>query len=322
MTSIADLEIFARVVTAGSMSAAGRELDLSPAVVSKRISHLETRLGTRLFHRTTRQLQLTETGRGFYERVVQILATVQEAEAFVSSGHERAGGSLKITAPTGFSRMHIAPYLGRFLKQYPDLSIEIIATDLVLDIVREGIDVAIRLSELDDSSMVAKKLAPCRRLFCATPEYLKEHGTPKTLADLSKHKIIIENNTNWRLQGPEGITSLKLSGEIKTNSSEIVHQALLAGCGIALRSTWQIRDELLSKKLVHILPQYREAPGVAVYAIYPDKQYIPARLRVFVDFLAGIYGPAPYWDEGLDFDPAPRLAPKKTLLKAEEPAEV
>jgi DNA-binding transcriptional LysR family regulator len=322
VTSIADLEIFARVVTAGSMSAAGRELDLSPAVVSKRISHLETRLGTRLFHRTTRQLQLTETGRGFYERVVQILATVQEAEAFVSSGHERAGGSLKITAPTSFSRMHIAPYLGKFLKQYPDLSVEIIATDHILDIVREGIDVAIRTSELDDSSLVAKKLAPCRRLFCATPDYLKEHGTPKTLADLSKHKIIVENNATWRLQGPEGITSLKLSGDIKTNSSEIVYQALLAGCGIALRSTWQIRDELLSKKLVHILPQYREAPGVAVYAIYPDKQYVPVRLRVFVDFLADIYGPTPYWDEGLDLDAARWLAPKKgALLKTEEAAE-
>jgi DNA-binding transcriptional LysR family regulator len=321
VTSIADLEIFARVVTAGSMSAAGRELDLSPAVVSKRISHLETRLGTRLFHRTTRQLQLSETGRGFYERVVQILATVQEAEAFVSSGHERAGGSLKITAPTGFSRMHIAPYLGKFQKQYPDLGLEIIATDNILDIVREGIDVAIRVSELDDSSMVAKKLAPCRRLFCATPDYLKEHGTPKTLADLSKHKILTENNTAWRLQGPDGITSLRLSGDIKTNSSDVVHEALLAGCGIALRSTWQVRDDLLSKKLVQILPQYSEAPGVAVYAIYPDKQYIPARLRVFIDFLADIYGPTPYWDEGLDLDGASRLAPqKKTLLKAEEPA--
>lgn len=322
MTSIADLEIFARVVTAGSMSAAGRELDLSPAVVSKRISHLETRLGTRLFHRTTRQLQLTETGRGFYERVVQILATVQEAEAFVSSGHERAGGSLKITAPNGFSRLHIAPYLGRFQKQYPDLSIEIIADDHMLDIVREGIDVAIRLSELDDSSLVAKKLAPCRRLFCATPEYLKEHGTPKTLADLSKHKVVVENNITWRLQGPEGISSLKLSGDIKTNSGDVAHQAVLAGCGIGLRSTWELRDELLSQKLVQILPQYREAPGVAVYAIYPDKQYIPARLRVFVDFLADIYGPAPYWDEGLDLDALPKSASKKgALLKAREHAE-
>jgi len=319
VTSIADLEIFARVVTAGSMSAAGRELDLSPAVVSKRISHLETRLGTRLFHRTTRQLQLTETGRGFYERVVQILATVQEAEEFISSGHQRAGGSLKITAPTGFSRLHIAPYLGQFLKQYPDLSIEIIATDHMLDIVREGIDVAIRISELDDSSLVAKKLAPCRRLFVATPEYLREYGTPKTLADLAKHKILVENNVTWRIQGPEGDVSLKLSGEIKTNSSEIVHQALVTNCGIALRATWQIRDELLSKKLVHVLPQYREAPGVAVYAVYPDKQYIPTRLRVFVDFLASIYGPAPYWDEGLELGGRP--ARKTSAVNVQAAAE-
>ncbi|MGO9172604.1 MAG: LysR family transcriptional regulator [Rhodomicrobium sp.] len=310
MTSIADLEIFARVVTAGSMSAAGRELDLSPAVVSKRISHLEGRLGTRLFHRTTRQLQLTETGRGFYERVVQILATVQEAEAFVSSGHERAGGALKITAPTAFSRLHIAPYLGTFLKQYPDLSIEIIATDHVLDIVREGIDLAIRIAELDDSSLVAKKLAPCRRIFCASPAYLKEHGIPKTLADLSSHKVLVENNAAWRLQGPDGIVSLKLASEIKTNSSEIVHQALIAGCGVGFRPTWQIRDEILSRKLVPILPQYRETPGIAVYAVYPDKHYIPARLRVFVDFLAAAYGPSPYWDEGLDLPVRPLI--KKT----------
>ncbi len=314
MTSIADLEIFARVATAGSMSAAGRDLDLSPAVVSKRISHLETRLGTRLFHRTTRQLQLTETGRGFYERVVHILATVQEAEAFVSSGHAKAGGSLKITAPTAFSRMHLAPYLCTFMKQYPDVSIEIIATDHVMDLVREGIDVAIRIAELDDSSMVAKKLAPCRRIFCAAPEYLKEHGEPKTLSDLSSHKILVESNVTWRLEGPEGVVSLKLAGEIKTNSSEIVQQALISGLGVALRSTWQVRDELLSRKIVPILHQYREAPGIAIYAVYPDKQYIPARLRVFVDFLVATYGSTPYWDEGLDL--TPRQPQRKSLRHA------
>jgi DNA-binding transcriptional LysR family regulator len=311
VTSIADLEIFARVVTAGSMSAAGRELDLSPAVVSKRISHLETRLGTRLFHRTTRQLQLTETGRGFYDRVVHILATVQEAEAFVSSGHEKAGGLLKITAPTAFSRLHIAPYLGSFLKQNPDLSVDITATDQVMDIVREGIDIAIRISELDDSSLVAKKLAPCRRVFCASPEYLKEHGTPKTLADLSNHQILVENNTSCRIQGPEGLVPLKPTSEIRTNSSEIVHEAIVYGCGIAFRSTWETRKDLLAKKLVPILPQYCEPPGLAIYAVYPDKQYIPAKLRVFIEYFQGIYGPGiPYWDEGLDLTP-PRGAQRR-----------
>jgi DNA-binding transcriptional LysR family regulator len=318
VTSIVDLEIFARVVTAGSMSAAGRELDLSPAVVSKRISHLETRLGTRLFHRTTRQLQLSEAGRGFYERVVQILATVQEAEAFVSSGHERAAGILKVTVPTAFGRMHLAPYLGKFLKQFPDLHMEIIATDHIMDIVREGIDVAIRIAELDDSSLVAKKLAPCRRIFCASPDYLREHGTPKALADLPGHKILVENNASWRLLGPEGFVSLKLQSEIRTNSSEIVHQAIISGCGIGFRSIWQIRDDLIAKKLIPILPQYREAPGVAIYAVYPDKQFVPARLRVFVDFLMATFGTVPYWEEGLDLPQ--RITAKKPAKNAPEAA--
>jgi DNA-binding transcriptional LysR family regulator len=316
VTSITDLEIFARVVTAGSMSAAGRELDLSPAVVSKRISHLETRLGTRLFHRTTRQLQLTETGRGFYERVVQILATVQEAEAFVSAGHQRPGGTLKITAPTAFARLHVAPYLGTFLKQNPDLSLEIIATDHILDIVREGIDLAIRIAELEDSSLVEKKLAPCRRTFCASPAYLKEHGTPKTLAELPSHKVLSENNAAWRLQGPEGFVSLKLPSEIKTNSSEIVHQAIISGMGLGFRPTWQIRDDLLARRLIPILPQYRETPSLAVYAVYPDKHFVPARLRVFIEFLISVYGGSPYWDEGLDLPSRP--SPKKTSPQKSE----
>lgn len=320
MTSIADLEIFARIVTAGSMSAAGRELDLSPAVVSKRISHLETRLGARLFHRTTRQLQLTETGRGFYERVVNILATVQEAEAFVSSGNTQPGGSLKITAPTAFSRMHIAPYLGDFLKQYPGLHVEIIATDHLLDIVREGIDVAIRIAALDDSSLVARKLAPCRKLFCASPAYLREAGEPKTLSDLASHKILCENNTAWRVHGPEGEVSLKLSGDIKTNSSEIVQQALVSGCGIALRATWQVQEELATKKLVPILPQYREAQGVGIYAVYACKQYVPAKLRVFIEFLTGIYGPEPYWDKGIDLVSAANGKKKPVKQASQIPA--
>ncbi len=160
------------------------------------------------------------------------------------------------------------------------------------------------------SSMVAKKLAPCRRLFCASPEYLKEHGTPKSLSDLSKHNVLAENNAHWRVQGPEGVLSLKLSGDIKTNSGEIVHQALLAGCGISLRATWEVKDDLIAKRLIPILPQYREAPGVAVYAVYPDKHFVPTRLRVFIDFLAGIYGQTPYWDEGLDLG---RAALKKQI---------
>jgi DNA-binding transcriptional LysR family regulator len=300
VTSITDLEIFARVVTAGSMSAAGREMGLSPAVISKRVSHLEEHLGARLFNRTTRQLQMTETGRGFYERVVNILSNIEEAEAFVSCGNTKPGGTLKLTAPTAFSRMHLAPHLGGFMKQYPGLSIEIISTDIILDIVREGIDIAIRIAELEDSSLVAKKLAPCRRFICASPAYLKEYGEPKSLADLSRHKIFIENHKVWKLTGPEGPVTLRPTADVKTNSSEIVHQAVVSGLGIALRSTWQTREELLSGDIVPILTQYRESPGIAVHAVYPCKQYIPAKLRVFIDYLSSIYGPEPYWEGGLE----------------------
>jgi DNA-binding transcriptional LysR family regulator len=300
MSSITDLEIFARVVTAGSMSAAGRELSLSPAVISKRISHLEERLGARLFHRTTRHLQLSETGRGFYERVVNILASIEEAEAFVARGNTQPGGVLRLTAPAAFSRLHIAPHLSGFIKQYPGLTIEIVATDLVLDIVKEGIDLAIRIAELEDSSLVVRKLAPCRRLFCVSPEYLSEYGEPKTLKELDKHKILVESHNIWRLEGPEGYVTMKPSGDIKTNSTEIIHQGVVSGLGVALCSTWLVREELIAGKLIPILPQYREAPTIAVHAVYACKQYIPAKLRVFIDYLASVYGPQPYWDAGVD----------------------
>lgn len=299
MTPTTDLEIFARVVTAGSMSAAGRELGLSPAVISKRVSHLEERLGARLFHRTTRQLQLTETGSGFYDRVVNILASIEEAEAFVSRGSAQPGGVLRITAPTAFSRLHIAPHLRGFIRQYPGLTIEIIATDLIVDIVKEGIDLAIRIAELEDSSLVARKLAPCRRLFCASPIYLKEFGEPKSLSDLEHHRILAENYRAWRLEGPDGDITLKPSGEIKTNSSEIIHQSVLSGLGIALCSTWLVREELLSGELVPILPKYREAQTIGVHAVYACKQYVPAKLRVFIDYLASVYGSQPYWDDNI-----------------------
>ena len=300
MTPISDLEIFARVVTAGNMSAAGREMGLSPAVVSKRISHLEERLGARLFQRTTRQLTLTEAGQGFYDRIVNILAGIEEAEAFVTRRNAMPRGTLRVSAPTAFGRMHIAPYLGDFLGQYPDLRLDLNLSDSIVDIVGAGFDAAIRIAELEDSSLVAKKLAPSHRVICAAPSYLKAAGEPESLADLANHNCLAPSAQEvWRLQGPEGPASVRVSGNVRTNSTEVVRESVLAGVGIGLRSTWDVGPELKSGKLKIVLPQYQESPRVAVYAVYPCRQYVPAKLRVFVDFLSAMFGPEPYWDRGL-----------------------
>jgi DNA-binding transcriptional LysR family regulator len=317
LTPITDLEIFARVAAAGNMSAAGREMGLSPAVVSKRISHMEERLGARLFQRTTRQLKLTETGQGFFERIRVILQDIEEAEAYVSQVNAKASGTLRVTAPTGFCRMHIAPYLASFLEQHPELNVEMLLTDSIVDIVGEGIDLAIRIAELDDSSLVARRLASCRHVICASPNYLALHGTPKTLNHLTKHNCLsTSHHAIWRLLGPEGEVSVKVSGNLRSNSSDVINEAVLSGLGIALRPTWNVAEDLKTGRLRVVLPDYRESERVGIHAIYPCRQFVPAKLRVFVDFLAQLYAPDPYWDRGLTLNGWTHDAKPKAALRA------
>lgn len=300
MDRLGDLEIFARVASTGSMSQAARELGLSPPVISKRIKRLEERLGTRLLQRTTRQIMLTDSGRGFHERVVAILGSVDEAEAWVSQRAQIARGPLRISAPTTFGRLHVAPHLVRFLDRYPDIAVDLSLSDSFVDVVGDGFDVAIRIADLADTSLVARKLAPNHRLLCATPAYLARLGTPENLEDLARHKLLLHNGDHWRLEGPHGLASVPVPSVIVTNSSEVIREAVLAGLGIALRSTWDIGPELKSGKLVPVLPAYRGGHRVAIHAIYPSRRHLPQRTRVFIDFLAEIYGPVPSWDQGLD----------------------
>jgi DNA-binding transcriptional LysR family regulator len=303
LTAITDLEIFARVARTGNMSAAGREMGLSPAVVSKRVSLLEDRLGARLFQRTTRQLTLTETGEGFFKRVVDILSLIDEAEDFVSRRNTKPRGILKITAPTSFSRMHIAPYLAGFLERYPEIEIDLHLNDNFVDIIREGFDVAVRIGELKDSSLVARKLAPDRRVICAAPGYLANSGTPVRLEDLEHHNCLAAGEQDqWRLDGPEGPVMLRARGNIRSNSSEFVREAMLAGLGIGLRSIWDVGPELEKGDLQIVLPQYSGSTNVSLYAVYPCRDFMPAKVSVFIDFLAELYGNNPYWDRALDLD--------------------
>lgn len=301
MSAFTDMEIFARVVTAGSLSAAGRELGLSPAVVSKRLKRLEDRLGTRLLQRTTRQIALTEAGRGFNDRVVQILASIDEAEAYVSRRSDVARGTLKVSAPTSFGRLHIAPHLGHFLAANPGLTVNLVLSDDFVDLVKESVDVAIRIAELTDSSLVARRLAPNHRLLCATPAYLAEHGEPKSIGDLSRHALLATAGQDpWRLEGPEGATIVHIDGRLRTNSNEVVREAVLAGLGIALRSTWDVGPELRAGHLAPVLPDYHASRRVGVHAVYPSRRFLAAKVRLFIDYLAGLYGDHPAWDEGLE----------------------
>jgi len=297
VTAISDLEIFARVARTGNMSAAGREMALSPAVVSKRVSLLEDRLGARLFQRTTRQLTLTETGEGYFKRVVDILSLVEEAEDFVSRRNTKPRGILKVTAPTSFSRRHLTPHIASFLTRYPDIEIDMHLTDAFVDIIRDGFDLAIRIGELQDSSLVARKLAGDHRILCAAPSYLQKHGNPKSVADLEHHSCIGAGlQEAWRLEGPDGNKQAKIHSNIRTNSADFVREALIAGLGIGLRATWDVGQELISGELVRVLPEYRGPSTLAIHAVYPSRDFMPAKVNVFIEHLAEIYGTEPYWE--------------------------
>jgi DNA-binding transcriptional LysR family regulator len=297
MTNLGDLEIFAKVAATGSMSLAGRALGFSPAVVSKRIKRLEDRLGTRLLQRTTRQISLTEAGQGFYDRVLGILAGLEEAEFYISGRSAQMHGTLKVSAPTSFGRMHIAPQLKNFMDAHPDLAINLVLSDEFSDIVGGGFDLAIRIAELTDSSLVARRLAPVRRVLCASPDYLAARGTPASIEALKQHRCLpAHNNDVWRLEGPEGALSIRPEGMLITNSSEVIREAVIAGLGIALRSTWDIGAELKSGRLVQVLPDYEGSRNVTLSAVYPSRQFLPAKVRLFIDYLAELYGPVPYWE--------------------------
>ncbi len=297
MTNLGDLEIFSRVISMGSMSAAGRALGLSPAVISKRVKRLEERLGTRLFQRTTRQISLTEAGQGFYDRIVGILSGIEEAEAFASGRSGAVRGTLRISAPTSFGRMHIAPNLKGFMDAYPELVVNLVLTDDFSDIVGGGFDIAIRIGELSDSSLVARRLASVRRVLCASPDYIARRGTPTSLEELADHLCLPPHTQDvWRLEGPEGSVTYRPHGSLYTNSSEVVREAVFSGMGIALRSTWDVGPALKSGDLVQVLPEYEGSRNVVLSAVYPSRQFLPVKVRLFIDYLADLYGPLPYWE--------------------------
>lgn len=283
---LAALATFARIVSAGSLSAAARELDLSLAVVSKRLARLETTLGVRLLQRTTRRQKLTGEGEVFYAQVVKILAEVEQAEALITQRRSRVSGLLRVTAPAQFGRQWVAPLVAEFHASHRQLAVQLELSDVVTDLLDTGFDLAIRFGSLTDSSLVARELAPNYRVLCASPAYIKRKGLPKVPPDLTRHCCILigeRPRAEWRFGGAEDIV-VRISGGLITNDGLAAHAWALQGLGIARKSIWDVGNDLASGHLVRILPSY-SISAAPLHAVYPHKEHLAPRVRLFVEFL-------------------------------------
>ncbi|MEO1191987.1 MAG: LysR family transcriptional regulator [Pseudomonadota bacterium] len=300
MDSLNAMEVFVRVVQAGSFSEAARNLNLTPSAVSKQVSRLEDRLGARLINRTTRRLGLTEEGSAFFERAQRILTDVEEAEQAVTHLHGAPRGTLKLNAPVVFGHGHIAPLLPDYLARYPEMRVDLSTNDRFVDLLEEGLDLVIRIGDLSDSSLIARKLAVTRRVVVASEAYLKKHGTPKTPQDLTGHNSLVflyrAVRNVWEFQGPEGAQSVEVKGDVETNSIEVILQLVLAGHGLALMPTWLVGEYLQRGELVQILQDY-VAPDAQIYALYPPGRHLSPKVRSFVDYLVQHFKTDPLWKQ-------------------------
>ncbi|WP_396616916.1 LysR family transcriptional regulator [Lysobacter soli] len=301
MNRIGDIALFLRVLDLGSISAAARSLDLSVAVASQRLKRLERDLGVRLLHRTTRRLHATPEGAALAE---QGRPLVEDLEA-LTGGLRQAGvdvsGTLRVTASASFGRQYLSPLLPEFLALHPRVKLSIHLTDQMVDLVSSGFDLAIRIGALDDSTLVARKLAVNHRVLCASPEYLRRHGTPRTPQELADHECVLLVGSQgrqdvWRFgDGAGGEIVVRVRGRMETNYGEIVRDAVVAGMGIAIHSSWHVVRDLREGRLVQVLSDYPIVDS-GIYAVMPQRRLVPPRVRAFVDFLAGKFA-VPPWNQ-------------------------
>lgn len=299
MDRFKQLETFVAVAARGSLSAAAQAEGVAPAVIGRRLDALEARLGVKLLIRTTRRLTLTFEGSAFLEDCQRLLNDFQNAEASVSLGGVKASGHLRVTAPAGFGRLHVAPLLPAFLDAHPEVSVSLDLTDRLTDIVNEGIDLAIRIGALDDSSLVGVKLADNRRVVVASPDYLARHGVPVTPSDLAEHDCLTFGNYGNQARGWQFLmqgkpVSLRVSGSMACNDGAVLRDWALAGRGLAWRSMWEVGDDLKAGRLTSVLDNFA-APDNAIHAVFPQRRHLPLRVRMLIDFLKNTYGSPAYW---------------------------
>jgi DNA-binding transcriptional LysR family regulator len=292
------ISTFVEVIARGSLSAAARAEGIAPAMIGRRLDALEARLGVKLLQRTTRKLALTDEGAAFLEDCQRILAELEEAEAAVSERSARATGHLVVSAPAGFGRQHVAPLVPSFLAEHREVSVNLNLSDRVVDVIGEGVDIAIRIASLTDSNLVGVKLADNHRVVVATPGYLKRHGTPQTLDELGKHNCLAISSQGsqrgWTFRDHGKIVTMKVGGNMVCNDGAVLHDWAMAGRGLAWRSMWEVSSEIEAGLLVPVLEQYA-APGSDIYAVFAQRRHLPLRIRVFVDFLRHAYSQPDYW---------------------------
>lgn len=309
MDRLTNLEVFVKVVEGNSFAAAARHFGMSPAMVSKHVQALEERLGARLLNRTTRRLSLTEVGRAYYERSRQVLADIEEADRAVGDLQAAPRGILKLNAPFSFGIRHLGPALADYLATYPEVTADVTLSDRYIDLLAEGVDLALRIGQLADSSLVARRLAPVRLVVCAAPDYLKRRGIPQTPKDLAEHECLeytyASNPREWHFSTADGRSEVvRVSGRLLCNNGDILRTAALAGTGIVRGPTFIVGEDVCAGRLVPLPLSGYEPPDGALYAVYPPGRHLSAKVRSFIDFLARRFGEEPEWDRWRQRAPA------------------
>ena len=299
MDRLKQIESFVAVATKGSLTAAAGAEGVAPAVVGRRIDALEERLGVKLLVRTTRRISLTHEGSAFLEDCQRILTDIGNAEASVTAGGVKASGYLRITAPAGFGRRHVAPLVPGFLALHPDVNLSLNLSDRVVDIVNEGFDCAVRVGDMPDSSLVSVRLADNRRLCVAAPAYLQRAGTPQHPGELARHQCLTlssdaSQTRGWAFQVEGQVTHLRPSGRLDCSDGQVLHDWCLSGLGIAWRSTWEVELAVAAGSLVTVLDEFA-APPNGIYAVFPQRKHLPLRVRLWIDFIKHTYGDISYW---------------------------
>ncbi|HOW47293.1 MAG TPA: LysR family transcriptional regulator [Rubrivivax sp.] len=302
MQDLNDMLLFARVVEARGFSEAARRMRSSKSRVSKAVARLEQSLGARLLNRSTRGLSTTEIGAAFYEHCARIADEAAQAAELASRLQSEPRGTLRISAPVAFGRLHVAPALAEYLVRHAGLSVDLTVTDRLVDLVEEGHDVAIRIAREPSLHLVARELAPVRRVICATPAYFRHHGVPATPHELQAHNCLHRTpfgaQAEWRLHGPQGEAAVRIKGSLRIDDDDTLAQAALSGLGIALLPTFIIGGDLQAGRLQAVLGDYVPLER-RVYAVHLPNRHLPAKVRAFVELLRERFGPVPYWDRGV-----------------------